>query len=38
MEAFVQDIIIYAVCGWIAYFLLNDSGGGGKRNRVSAAA
>jgi uncharacterized membrane protein YeaQ/YmgE (transglycosylase-associated protein family) len=37
MDAFLQDIIFYAVCGWIAYQLLNDSGGGGKRDRLPAA-
>ena len=38
MEAFFQDIVFYAVLGLIAYFLLNDSGGGGKRNRAFSAA
>jgi hypothetical protein len=38
METFFQDVLFYAVCGWIAYVLLNDSGGGGKRRRAAAAA
>jgi uncharacterized membrane protein YeaQ/YmgE (transglycosylase-associated protein family) len=38
MEAFLQDIVFYAVCGWIAYVLMNDSGGGGKRSRLPSAA
>jgi len=38
MEALLQDILFYAVCGWIAYVLMNDSGGGGKRDRVHSAA
>jgi len=33
MESFLQDIIFYGVCMLIAYFLLNDSGGG-KRGRL----
>lgn len=38
MESLLQDIFFYAVCGWIAYVLLNDTGGGGTRNRVPSAA
>ena len=38
MESFLQDILFYAVCGLIAYLLLNDSGGGGKRNWVLVKA
>lgn len=38
MESFLQDIVFYAVCGLIAYYLLNDSGGGGKRKRVLTPA
>jgi len=34
MESFLQDIIFYGVCMLIAYFLLNGSGGGGKRGRL----
>jgi hypothetical protein len=38
MEAFLQDILFYAVLGWIAYLLLNNSGGGGKRRRLPVGA
>jgi hypothetical protein len=38
MESFLQDVLFYAVCGWIAYVLLNDTGGGGTRSRVRSAA
>jgi hypothetical protein len=38
MEAFLQDILFYAVCTVIAYVLLNDSGGGGKRGRLPVPA
>lgn len=37
LEAFLQDIAFYAVVALIAYYLLNDTGGGGKRNRVFSA-
>ncbi len=37
MEAFFQDITFYAVVGLIAFYLLNDTGGGGKRNRAFSA-
>lgn len=38
MDAFLQDVLIYAVLGWIAYVLLNNSGGGGKRRRLPLGA
>jgi hypothetical protein len=38
MESLFQDLLFYAVCAWIAYVLLNDSSGGGKRDRVGASA
>jgi hypothetical protein len=38
MESFIQDVLFYALCAWIAYVLLNDSSGGGKRDRVGSAA
>jgi hypothetical protein len=38
METFLQDILFYAVLALVAWILLNDSGGGGKRLRMPAAA
>lgn len=37
MENFLQDILFYGFLLWIAYVLLNDSSGGGKRDRAPAA-
>jgi hypothetical protein len=38
MEAFLQDVLFYAVLAYVAYVLLNGSSGGGTRDRLSAAA
>jgi hypothetical protein len=38
MESFLQDIVFYAVLALIAYALLNDSSGGGKRQRARMLA
>lgn len=38
MDTFLQDVIFYAVLALVAWILLNDSGGGGKRLRMGATA
>lgn len=38
MDTFLQDVIFYAVLALVAWILLNDSGGGGKRLRMAATA
>jgi hypothetical protein len=38
MESFWQDVLFYVICGWLAWVLLNDSSGGGKRRRAPSAA
>ena len=36
MELNNSDLLFLAICLWIAVFLINNDGGGGRRQRVPA--